>query len=190
MKYILISLFLATRLGFGQVPDSTYVDGKKIVSELLHEVTVKPLILNKKERHKYHKLKKKVLKVYPYAQSARVQLQDIETDLSYASSKKHKRKIAKLHTRWVKEKFSKDLMKLTRSEGRILTKLIYRETGISCYELIKKYRNGLSAKIWQRMAKFYDGDLKSNFDPETNKQDQWIEHILWKQYQLRNKLVN
>lgn len=164
----------------GQIPDSTYIGNEKIATELLDEITLKPLFVTNEERISYYKLRRQVHKVYPYAKAAQKQLEEIEQDLIFASSKRHRRKISKLHSRWIKDKFSKDLTKLTRSEGRILTKLIYKQTGISCYQLIKQYRNGFSAKLWQRIAKFYDGDLKSTFDPETSKEDQWIDHILWK----------
>ena len=60
----------------------------------------------------------------------------------------------------------------------ILIKLIHYKTGISSYDLIKKYRNGLTALFWQKLAKIYDGNLKTTYQPEDVKEDQWISHIL------------
>ena len=78
----------------------------------------------------------------------------------------------------VKRAFYGRSQKLTRSEGRILIKLIHYKTGISSYDLIKKYRNGLTALLWQKLAKLYDGNLKTKYQPEYVREDQWISHIL------------
>ena len=97
----------------------------------------------------------------------------------YVESKRQKRRISRLHDHWIREHFTEDLKKLTRSEGKILIKLIHHEIGISTYELIKKYRSGFKAMLWQRLAKFYDGDLKTTYQPDKMREDSWIEHILW-----------
>ena len=52
------------------------------------------------------------------------------------------------------------------------------ETGISSYDLIKKYRNGFTALLWQKLAKLYDGNLKTTYKPQDEKEDQWISHII------------
>ena len=49
---------------------------------------------------------------------------------------------------------------------------------MSSYNLIKKYRNGITALLWQKLAKLYDGNLKTTYQPEDVKEDQWIAHIL------------
>ena len=118
--------------------------------------------------------------MYPFALKAKQQLVEIEEDLKYSITRREKRKIARLHEQWLQDNFTDELKKLTRSEGRILIKLIHLETGTNAYQLIKNYRNGLKAELWQALAKFYDGDLKVTFDPENNKEDKWIEHILWR----------
>ena len=177
-RTLLFILFLLKGICYCQIPDSIEVNGEKIPTKLLNEITISPLKLSHIERLSYFRLKKKVNKVYPYAQIAKTQLQEIEEDLMYAKSKKEKRRISKLHDRWLREHFSEDLKKLTRTEGRILIKLIHYETGLSSYDLIKKYRNGLTALLWQKLAKLYDGNLKTTYQPEDEKEDQWISHIL------------
>ena len=177
-RLLLFLFFMLKGICYCQVPDSTEVNGEKIPTKLLNEITISPLQLNHIERLSYFRLQKKVNKVYPYAQKASTQLQEIEDDMMYAETKKEKRRISKLHDRWLKEHFTEDIKKLTRSEGRILIKLIHNETGISSYDLIKKYRNGLTALLWQKLAKLYDGNLKTTFKPEDVKEDQWISHIL------------
>ena len=68
-----------------QIPDSTEVNGEKIPTKLLNEITISPLQLSNIERLSYFRLQKKVNKVYPYAQKAKIQLQEIEDDLMSVS---------------------------------------------------------------------------------------------------------
>lgn len=171
---------LYTSICVGQIPDSTLVEGEKIAIELLQEITVTPLNLSPEERTRYYHLRRKVRKVHPYALKAKSQLLEIEDDFNYVETRREKRKIAKLHDRWLQDNFTKELKKLTRSEGRVLIKLIHLETRINAYQLIKNYRNGFTAMLWQRLAKFYDGDLKAEYNPDEIKEDFWIDHILWR----------
>ena len=184
-RLILFMIFMLKGILYGQIPDSTEVNGEKIPTKLLNEITISPLQLSHQERISYLRLQKKVNKVYPYAQKAKIQLREIENDLIYADTKKEKRRISKLHERWLREHFTEDLKKLRRSEGRILIKLIHYETGMSSYDLIKEYRNGLTALLWQKLAKLYDGNLKIRFNPEDVKEDQLILHIL-RQMEVHN----
>ena len=163
---------------FAQIPSTTSVNGEIIPSKLLHEIILTPLQLSTKERLEFYRLKKKVLKVYPYAKSAKIQFNEIEEDFLFVRSKREKRKISKLHDRWLREHFTDDLKQLTRSEGQILIKLIHYETGKSSFKLIKEYKSGLNALLWQKIAKLYDGNLKITFAPSEVKEDLWIEYIL------------
>ena len=76
--------------------------------------------------------------------------------------------------------FSEELKKLTRKEGQILVKLIHRETGITPHALVKTYRNGLRATVYQFTAKLFDIDLKTEFNPSEVQEDIWIEDILFR----------
>ena len=67
---------------------------------------------------------------------------------------------------------------LSYHEGNILVKLIYRETKISTYKLLKQYRGSLNAMFWQTLAKMYDNNLKQAYDPENIREDMFIEHII------------
>ena len=175
----IIGLFINVSC-WAQIPDSIIVNGEKIVTEVLNEVTLTPLNLSDKDRIQYYHLRRKVHKVYPFALKAKVQLLEIEDDLNYVETRREKRKIAKLHDKWLQENFTHELKKLTRSEGRVLIKLIHLETRINAYQLIKNYRNGFTAMLWQRLAKLYDGDLKAEYNPDKIKEDFWIDHVLWR----------
>jgi len=162
-----------------QIVDSVVVDGETISVLLLNEITLSPLHLNTTEKVQFYRLRRKVHKVYPFALAAQKQLLELEDDLNYAENKRQKRRIGKLHDKWIQEHFTADIKKLTRSEGRILIKLIHRETENTAYELVRNYRNGLTALLWQKLAKYFDGDLKATYNPEISKEDKWIAHILW-----------
>jgi len=140
-----------------------------------------------KERWRYQILKRKVLKVYPYAIYTKQKLEEMENELDSISRKRKKKIHTKKVAKFLKEELGEELKKLTRTEGNILVKLIYRETNISTYKLLKMYRGSVNAYFWQTMAKIYDNDLKQEYDPLNNREDMWIEHII-KQAKLEGKL--
>jgi hypothetical protein len=93
--------------------------------------------------------------------------------------KKRKRKrYIKDFEDYLKDKFEPDLRKLTRSEGQILCKLLYRETDITAYDLVKEYRSGWTAFWYNFSAGFYDISLKKTYDPQNDDEDRLIENIL------------
>ena len=134
--------------------------------------------VDSKERFKYRILKRKVLKVYPYALYTKQKLQEIEQDIEGISKKRKKKKYTKEVSKFLKEELGEKMRNLTRSEGNILVKLIYRETQVSTYKLLKLYRGSFNAMFWQTMAKLYDNDLKQEYNPESVREDMFIEHII------------
>ena len=140
-----------------------------------------------KERWRYQILKQKVLKVYPYAIYTKQKLEEMENELNSISRKRKKKIHTKKVAKFLKEELGEELKKLTRTEGNILVKLIYRETNISTYKLLKLYRGSVNAYFWQTMAKIYDNDLKQEYYPLNNREDMWIEHII-NQAKLEGKL--
>ena len=135
---------------------------------------------NKAERRQYLILKRRVFKVYPYALLAKDKLLAIESALDTIPKKRKKKKYVKYITKWVKESYSDKLKKLTKSEGRILVKLIYRETNLTSYQIVRSYRGRFNAFFWQSMAKIWDNNLKTKYDPINVREDELIEHILLK----------
>ena len=131
-----------------------------------------------KERTKYHILKRRVIKVYPYAISAKKKLMNIQKGLDSIPKRRHKKQYTKEVAKWVKEEYADRLKNLTMSEGKILVKLIYRETNTTSYEIVKSYRGRFNAFFWQTMAKFWDNNLKTEYEPVNNREDMLIEHIL------------
>ena len=133
---------------------------------------------DKDERKKYYILKRRVLKVYPYALAAKEKLQGIKNGLDSIPKRRHKKRYTKEIAKWVKEEYADRLKNLTMKEGKILVKLIYRETNTTSYEIVKSYRGRFNAFFWQTMAKLWDNNLKTEYDPVNNRQDMLIEHIL------------
>ena len=133
---------------------------------------------NKEERKKYYILKRRVLKVYPYALTAKEKLQAIQKGLDSIPKRRHKRRYTKDIAEWVKEEYSQQLKNLTMSEGKLLVKLIYRETETTSYQILKSYRGRFNAFFWQTMAKFWDNNLKTEYDPINIREDMLIEHII------------
>ena len=133
---------------------------------------------NKKEHKKYNILKRRVVKVYPFAMSAKEKLMSIQIGLDSIPKRRHKKRYTKEVAKWVKEEYADRLKNLTMSEGKILVKLIYRETNTTSYEIVKSYRGRFNAFFWQTMAKFWDNNLKTEYDPVNNREDMLIEHIL------------
>ncbi len=123
-------------------------------------------------------LRRRVLKVYPYAQLASERLTTLKERLFKMDRRSQKKRYAKIIEKYLEGEFSKELKKLTRKEGQILVKLIHRETGITPHTLVKTYRNSLRATVYQFTAKLYDIDLKTEFNPLKVKEDMWIEDIL------------
>lgn len=130
------------------------------------------------EKLRYFILKRKVLKVYPYALKAKAKLTAIQIGMDSIPKRRHKKRYTKEVANWVKDEYAQQLKQLTMSEGRILVKLIYRETQFTSYELVKSYRGRFNAFFWQTVAKLYENDLKAKYDPISNRRDMLIEHII------------
>ena len=130
------------------------------------------------EMKKYMLLRRRTLKVYPYAEMASKRFTTLKERLERMDNRRKKKQYAKLIEKYLEGEFKEELKKLTRAEGQILVKLIHRETGITTHALVKTYRNGFRAATYQFTAKLFDIDLKTEFDPTKVEEDLWIEDIL------------
>ena len=130
------------------------------------------------EMKKYMLLRRRTLKVYPYAEMASKRFTTMKERLERMDNRRKKKRYAKLIEKYLEGEFKEELKKLTRAEGQILVKLIHRETGITTHALVKTYRNGFRAATFQFTAKLFDIDLKTEFDPTKVEEDLWIEDIL------------
>ena len=147
--------------------------------DLKEVVVYKPVIFaDNQERLDYFVLKRKVLKVYPYAKMASERLAKLNDRLDKIKSKRKKKKYTKMLEKFLQEELTAELRKLTRTEGQILVKLIYRETGITAFSLVRELRNGFRAFTYNTIAKVFKISLKEEYDPLNVREDLFIEDIL------------
>src|SRR5688572_21416380 len=92
---------------------------------------------------------------YPYARIAGATINDINTNLAAVKSKKDRKTYIKTREKELKKQFTDPLSDLSVYQGKILMKLINRQTGNNCYEIIKEYRGGLTARFYQTVAFFF-----------------------------------
>ncbi len=138
---------------------------------------------SKKDRVRYLILRRKTIKVYPYAKMAAERLDSMNKRLASIKKKRHKKKYAKRVQKYIEGEFSEELKKLTRTEGQILVKLIHRQTGKTAFNLVKELRNGWRAFWYNTTASMFDISLKREFDPFNEKEDYLIEDILQRNFQ-------
>jgi len=133
---------------------------------------------NNEERNQYFILRRRVLKVYPYALIAKKKIMDIELALDSIPKRRKKKRYTREVASWIKDEYKERLKNLSMNDGKILVKLIYRETEISSYDIVKSYRGRLNAFFWQGMAKLWNNNLKTEYDPVNIREDMLIEHII------------
>ena len=133
---------------------------------------------DKKEKLQYYILRRKTLKVYPYAKLAAERLVELNDSLQYIKKKRHKKRYTKKVQKYIEGEFSDELKKLTRTEGQILVKLIHRQTGSTSFDLVKNLRSGWRAFWYQTTAKAFKINLKREFRPAEVHEDYLIEDIL------------
>jgi len=143
------------------------LDGDTVPQISLKEVEVFSLTVpkSKKRKRKLTRYVKNVKKVYPYARLAGIQLRKYEHLLLQAENDKARRKLMKQAEKEINEQYGGDLKKLTFSQGKILIKLIDRETGESSYELVQELRGKFTAFWYHAFAKLWGYNLKVRYDP-------------------------
>lgn len=130
------------------------------------------------DKLRYYILRRKTLKVYPYAKLAADRLVELNARLEQVQSRRKRKQYTKVVQRFIEEEFSGELKKLTRTEGQILVKLIYRQTGITAFELVRELRSGWRAFWYQTTARMFDISIKEEFHPDQIHEDYLIEDIL------------
>ena len=126
---------------------------------------------------KYRRLVRDVKKAYPYAKNAGQRIKEYN-DLIADKKNRERKKLMKEAEKNLKAEFKKDLENLTVNQGKILMKLIDRETGNSSYDLVKEYRGKMTAFFWQSFAVIYDDDLNMKVRYDKEGDDKLIEEII------------
>ncbi len=124
---------------------------------------------------RYQKLIRDVKRVLPYAKVAGFRFQLMEQNLQMLPTDKARKAYLKRTEEAIEELFMDDLVNLTVTQGKLLIKLIHRETSKDTYTLLKTYRGNLTAIYWQSLALIFTSDLKNEYNPV---EDWQIEKII------------
>lgn len=131
--------------------------------DVVVEATMSPK--TRKQAARIDKLTRNVQKVFPYALTTAKLLDQYDHDLASIQKESDRNLYLKLAEAELKAEFSEELKNMTQSQGRLLIKLIDRETGHTSYDLVKRLRGSFEAWVWQGVAKLFGNDLKSDYDP-------------------------
>lgn len=172
LSFMLLTVLQSRKLS-GQEPDSSrmgigIVTGKDtIIERNIKEVWVYPPRQFKSPRYErqYWRLVQRVKKVLPYARTANDLLRQYEPEYVKLTKDKDKRKLIRNVEEELMDRYKDEFKKMSISDGRVLIKLIDRETGRTGYTLIKEFRGGFVATFWQGIARIFGNNLKDEFDP-------------------------
>jgi len=156
--------------------DSIAVSAVIIGSDTIPSITLRIVeVIDKlpkkfrKQREAWTRLRNAVYVTYPYAKSAARILRDVNSHLATLPEKKDRKRYLADIEKKMKAEFGDKLENLSVYQGKVLMKLINRETGENCYEIIKELKGGFSARMWQTVAFFFGGNLKSEYDAQEDK---------------------
>jgi hypothetical protein len=160
----------------GEFPAIIDERGDTIAMVYLPPVTVisKRVFKSTRDKKRYDRLYYNVLKAYPLAKVAGSRLEQLEAELPNIPEHKRQKHIKGVEEE-LKRKYKQDLLNLTVTQGKILIKLIDRETSRTGYEVIKEFRGGFQAFMWQSLAGLFGTSLKTGYDDQ---EDRDIELIL------------
>lgn len=130
----------------------------------------------KPDMRRYQRLIRQVKKCYPLAKQARIEMEKMERQLLAVKDKKEQEKLAKELQKQLIKQYTPVILKMTISEGKVLLKLIDRETEYTAFQIIKDFRGGFVAGFWQMFAKMFGNNLKLEYEPETK--DRVLEQIV------------
>lgn len=122
------------------------------------------------------KTKYNVKKVYPYAILAAAKLKEYDRMLEKISDEDYKKAYLKICEKDLRNEFEDELKQLSISQGKVLMKLIDRETGKTTYDIVKQLRGSFQAAVWQTLARIFGHNMKSEYD--ANLEDLMIERAI------------
>jgi len=192
--YILLPVFVFSQVEEIQQDSLVYDDYEYILvkgdSVATSAINLREVMLlhklkfdSKTDRKRYLILRRKTIKVYPYAKLAAQRLDSLNKRLARIKNKGARNRYTKKIQKYIEGEFSDELKKFTRTEGQILVTLIHRQTGITTFELVKELRNGWRAFWYNNTANLFNISLKTEFDPLNNKEHYLIEDILQRNFQ-------
>ncbi len=187
MKRLLIFILTGTLFSFAAMAQSPqipqYIPGILIGNDTLPHLNLpvidvypKNRFKNKSEEQQYWRLVMRVKKVLPYAKEAAILVRKYEMEVSPDARGRNRRLYVHKAEEELIKKYGPTFDKMSITDGRVLIKLIDRETNKVSYELIRDLKGGVSAVFWQGVARIFGNNLKSHYDP--NGEDRQIEQII------------
>lgn len=183
-RLVFLIVFLISPFVFAQevelvpvpdIPAEIIIDGDTLSTQTMPEIYIGV----DREEEKYKRdmliLRNRLRRVYPYALATAENLVILNTNLEKIPTKKEKKKYIKRSQKYLEGQFKEKLKKLSRNDGKILLKLIDRQTGETAYDLIKEFKSGWTAFWSNATARTFSLNLKSEYHPETNLEDFYIE---------------
>ena len=171
--------YVAIKIMKKDFPDTLYLQAVNVPIKGVSVISFK----SKKERKRYNKLERDVIRVYPYAVLIGRLLQEYSAvmdsiaELSFFKRRKEKNKVFTAIEDQLIATYGKQVRRLTKNQGRILIRLVDRETDFTSHQIIKDFRGFFIAGFWHLTARLFGHNLKSNYDPEFG-EDKLIEYIL------------
>ena len=196
MKKLLgIYLVLISAISFSQkkeldslqynIADYVFVNPGDTLTVELNEFSLLPKqkFKSRNDIRYYLWFRRKVYKAYPFAQIASKRLDSLNVRLEKIKSKSKRRKYTKLVQNFIEGEFTDQIKKMTTTEGRILIKLIHRQTGETAFQNIKVLRSGWKAFWYNTTANVFNLSLKTEYHPESDNEDFLIEDVLQRAFQ-------
>ena len=135
-------------------------------------VTAKMPLAMRKRLEEWTRLRNAVYVTYPYAKRAGAIMNDMTVKMA-KMNESEKKEYVKSREKDLKKEFTEPLTNMSVYQGKVLMKLINRQTGNNCYDIIKEYKGGFNARFWQTVAFFFGSSLKQPYD--ANGEDKQIE---------------
>ena len=184
---LLLGMFMSSSLAFAQtqygiydtiIHEAVVYNGDTIEAKTLENIYFYSRLTEAQmsSQAKYNRLRNAVYVTYPYARRAGIIMNDINARLESIPGKEDRKKYIHSREKELKKEFTTPLTNLSIYQGKVLMKLINRETGNNCYEIIKEYKGGFNARFYQTVAFFFNSNLKQPYNAAT--EDAIIEKLV------------
>ena len=196
-NFLYIYIVLLSVTSFGQKNDTIPLSKKYLLVKIGDTLTIdldevkllpKTKFQSRGDINYYYWMRKKVFKAYQFAMLASQRLDTLNNRLKRKKSKRRKKKYIKIAQKYLEGEFTDQLKKLTRTEGRILIKLIHRQTGKTTFEQIRTLRSGWRAFWYNTTANLFKLSLKTEYNPLIVNEDFLIEDILQRAF-IQERLI-
>ena len=153
--------------------------GDTLAMIVINPITIFPRerFRNKAEEKYYWKTVRDVKKTLPYAKLISSTLLETYEYIDTYQTQKQKQAYLKRFEKELFNQYKPQMKKMTKSQGKMLIKLINRETNQSSYSIVKAFLGTFRAGFWQTFSKFFGASLKAGYHPNKNKQDAMVERI-------------